>query len=346
MKYLKILLILLLIGAAALTPLKAVNTITGASAGEFVKVGAAGAQFMKIPVGARASAMANTYGSVADDLTAVFWNPAGLADINTMSANVTYTSWLASFSHNFGALALPISNNYTLAASIVSFNSGDIEITTLDNAQGTGAHYQISDVSIGLSFAGYLTDQFSFGMTMKYINNSFSEVSASGVSFDVGTMYDTEIQGIKLGFSIHNLGTEQTYSGQDLNTTKKMHEGLYASPLDASYMASSFQLPLTFRAGISSDVIKNRTMSLIVAADFVTMSDVSEQFSFGAEWGYKDIIFIRGGYLFGQDQFGIAGGAGIKYSGGGFEGEIDYSISPTFDLGLVNRIGINLVVGG
>ena len=86
-------------------------------------------------------------------------------------------------------------------------------------------------------------------------------------------------------------------------------------------------------------------MSLIVAADFITFSDVAEQFSIGAEWGYKDIIFIRGGYLFGQDQFGLSGGAGIKYLAGGFAGELGYSISPTFDLGLVNRIGINIIMG-
>ena len=180
---------------------------------------------------------------------------------------------------------------------------------------------------------------------MKYINNQFSEVAASGVAFDVGTMYDTEIQGIKLGFSIHNLGTQETYSGQDLNTTKKLNNSFYASPLDVAYLASSFALPLTFRAGISSEIISNKDMTLLVAADFITFSDVAEQFSIGAEWGYKDIIFVRGGYLFGQDQFGLAGGVGIKYLTGGFSGQLDYSISPTFDLGLVNRIGINIVMG-
>lgn len=345
MKYLKIILIMLVSGSIAFFPLKADNTISGASLGEFIKVGAAGAQFMKIPIGTRATGMANTHGAVANDLTAVFWNPAGIADIKYMSANVTYTSWLASFSHNFGAMALPISENYTLAAHIVSFTSGDIPITTINNDKGTGSSYRVSDVNLGLTFSGYLTDQFSFGFTMKYISNQFSEVSASGVAFDVGTMYDTEIQGIKLGFSIHNLGTEQTYSGQDLNTTKRLNNAFYASPLDAAYLASSFALPLTFRAGISSEIIKDKTMSLIVAADFITFSDVAEQFSIGAEWGYKDIIFIRGGYLFGQDQFGLSGGAGIKYLAGGFAGELGYSISPTFDLGLVNRIGINIIMG-
>lgn len=345
MKYFKIILILLMSYSFSILSLKADDAAAGASLGEFVKVGAAGAQFMKIPIGARATGMANTQGAVANDLTSVFWNPAGVADIKSMSANFTYTSWIASFSHNFGAFALPLSENYTIAAHIVSFTSGDIPITTIDQDQGTGSSYRVSDVNLGLTVSGYLTNQFSFGFTMKYINNQFSEVAASGVAFDVGTMYDTEIQGIKLGFSIHNLGTQETYSGQDLNTTKKLNNSFYASPLDVAYLASSFALPLTFRAGISSEIISNKDMTLLVAADFITFSDVAEQFSIGAEWGYKDIIFVRGGYLFGQDQFGLAGGVGIKYLTGGFSGQLDYSISPTFDLGLVNRIGINIVMG-
>lgn len=321
------------------------GAVSGSTTGEkFVKVGAAGAQFLKIPIGARANGMAGAYSSVCNDLTAVFWNPAGLADVKYISADFSYTQWFAGFKHSFGAFALPVGQNFTATVSLVSLNSGDIEITTLEKPNGTGLNYQVSDVSIAFSFAGYLTDQFSFGLTAKYVNNSISNLNSRGIAFDVGTMYETGIQGIKLGFSIHNLGLKQTYSGQDLNSARKLYDALNAAPLDIAYIASSYNLPLIFRAGVSSEIWKTEEHKVIAAFDFITLSDTPEHFAIGAEYTFKDLVSLRAGYLFGTDVFGLSGGAGIKYFAGGFSGEIDYSITPTTHIGLVNRLSVKVAV--
>lgn len=321
----------------------ALDDITsGSSGGEFLKVGAAGAQFLKIGVGARGTGMAGAFGSLANDLTAIHWNPAGIADIKGMSGNFNYTQWFAGFKHSFAAFALPVGDNFTAAAHVISFSSDRIEITTLERPQGTGLYYSVNDIALGLSFGGYLTDQFSFGITAKLINSAFSSISSSGFAFDVGTMYETGIQGIKLGFSIHNLGTEQTYSGQALATAKKLYDAMNAAPLDVVYVANSFSIPLIFRAGASSTLIEDDMNKLIAALDFVTLSDTPEQFALGLEYTYKGFLSLRGGYRLGQDQFNLAGGIGLNYIGGGFIGQLDYSINPTKDLGLVNRISINV----
>ena len=317
---------------------------SGSSAGEFLKVGAAGGQFLKVPIGARACGMGGAYGAVTDDLTSIFWNPAGLADIKGMSGSFSYTQWFAGFSHNFGGLSLPIGDNFTVALSAISFNSDRIEITTLDRPEGTGSYYTISDVALGVSFAGYLTDQFSFGITAKYVNNAFADLSANGFAFDVGTMYETGIQGIKLGFSIHNLGTDQQYTGKDLKSTKKLYDAMNASPMDVEYLTNPFSIPIIFRAGVTSDIITTDEHNLIAALDFLTLSDTPEQFILGAEYTWSNLLSIRGGYIIGQDQFNISGGVGVKYIGGGFAGQIDYSISPTSNLGLVNRLTVNLLI--
>lgn len=321
------------------------GAVSGSTVGEkFVKVGAAGAQFLKIPIGARANGMAGAYSSVCNDLTSVFWNPAGLADIKYISADFSYAQWFAGFKHSFGAFALPVGQNFTATVSLVSLNSGDIEITTLEKPNGTGLNYQVSDVSIAFSFAGYLTDQFSFGLTVKYINNSISNLNSRGIAFDVGTMYETGIQGIKLGFSIHNLGLKQAYSGQDLNSARKLFDALNAAPLDIAYIASSYNLPLIFRAGVSSEIWKTEEHKVITALDFITLSDTPEHFAIGAEYTFKDLVSLRAGYLLGTDVFGLSGGAGIKYFAGGFSGEIDYSITPTTHIGLVNRLSVKVAV--
>ncbi|MFP4528176.1 MAG: PorV/PorQ family protein [Candidatus Kapaibacterium sp.] len=321
------------------------NAIGSSSGDVFAKVGGAGAQFLKIPLGARGTAMGGAQGAVANDLTAIFWNPAGIANIHSISANFSYTQWFAGFSHNFAALALPFGDNFTAAFNLVSFGSGDIPITTLDRPDGTGANYSVSDIAFGFAFGGYLTEQFSFGINAKYINSSFASVSSSGIAFDIGTRYETGIQGIAVGFSLHNLGTEQQYTGQDLRTTRKILEAMNASPVDAEYVSSGFSLPLAFRAGISSNVYETEEHMVVAAFDFVTYSDTPEEFMIGAEYTWRDFVSVRGGYNIGQDQFGLTGGVGLKYDGGGFGGVIDYSIAPTFDLGLVNRLSLSLSFG-
>jgi hypothetical protein len=321
----------------------AVKNITGTtSGGDFTKVGAAGAQFMKIGIGPRAAGMAGAYGAVADDLTSVFWNPAGLANVNSIQATFNYTSWFAGFDHNFGAIALPIGDNFTAALHMASFGSDRIEITTIDNPDGLGTYYSVADIALGLTFSGYLTDQFSFGITAKYISNTFASMGADGVAFDFGTMYETGIQGIRLGFSIHNLGPEQQYEGEDLRTSKKIWEDLDAAPLDATYITTPFALPLIFRAGIAADIVEMDEHKLIGSFDFLTLSDTPEQFALGLEYTWNDLLSVRGGYLLGHDQFNLAGGVGINYFTGSFMGQLDYSISPTSDIGLVHRIGISI----
>ena len=323
----------------------AVGEGIGSTAGEFSKVGGAGGQFLKIGVGARATAMAGAYGSVVDDLSSIHWNPAGLAKIKNMSAEFSYNQWFATYSQNFGAIAMPMGSDFTIAASVVNLTSGNIPVTTIERPSGTGSNYSISDLALSLSLAGYLTDQFSFGITAKLVNNSFASVSSSGLAFDIGTLFDTQFLGIKLGFSIHNLGMTQNYSGSDLLTTKKLWESMYSAPLDANYNSFEYSLPLIFRAGISSDIYKDDEHAVLGSLDFTTYSDVPEQFALGAEYVWNDLVAIRGGYLIGQDQFGLAGGFGIKYDGGAFGGRIDYSINPTKTLGLVNRITIGLNFG-
>jgi long-subunit fatty acid transport protein len=321
--------------------LNAADNVQGSSNGDFLKVGAAGAQFLKIGVGARGSAM-GAYSAVANDLSSVWWNPAGIADVKTMGGELNYTQWFAGLQHMFAGVSLPIGANYTLAGTITSFTSGDIPVTRIDNLN-TGLKYQISDIAATLTFAGYLTEDFSFGISGKYVQNGISLLTSTGVAFDVGTTYNTGLYGIRLAFAMLNLGSKMQYSGADLRTTKKIIQELRTSPIDAEFVTSSYSMPLMFRAGLSSEVYKTEEHKVIVAGDFTTLSDVPEQFALGAEYTFKDLISLRGGYLFNHDQFGLSGGIGINWdSGSGIKAGMDYSINPTSDIGVINRISVKL----
>lgn len=315
---------------------------SASNAENFTKVGADGGQFLKIGIGARGTGMAGAFSALVNDLTALYYNPAGINDQEGVTTNFSYTQWFGGFSHNFAAVAFPISSEYRVAISFVNFTTGDIEETTLLQDQGTGRNYSVNDIALQLTFAGKLTDQFSFGVTAKYVQLGFADVGSKGLAIDVGTHYDTGIEGIKFGFSVHNLGTDQAYSGQGLSDRNKVNKFISSLPKDLEYTAYKFSLPLMFRVGFGKEIFKDDMNKLDAAFDFVASSDSPEQYIFGAEYSWNDFVFVRGGYLIGHDELGVAGGLGLNYSSGGFIGTLDYSINPTADIGLINRFTVGL----
>ncbi len=332
--------------------LRAEDNVIAASSGEFSKVGAAGAQFLKIGVGARATGMAGAFTAIANDPTALYWNVAGISDISNLAVAANYTQWFGGFSHSFAAGVVPLGKTYRAGLSFISFNSGNIPITTIDADKGTRGSYSVGDFAIAGSFGGYITQQFAFGATLRYNASTFGTLLSDGISFDLGTLYRSGYKGMSFGFSIQNLGGMQNYTGQDLNTSIKIVDALNSSKVQTQMLTNPYNIPLTFRAGAAFDIMSiindvdntpdNADDKLTAAVDFVTLSDTPEQLAFGAEYTFMNLLLVRGGYRFGQDSFGLAGGVGFQYLSGDFNGQIDYSINPVKNIGLVNRIGLSM----
>ncbi len=347
----KILTLICLVALSVLTVKEAyaAEVIPGAasSAGQINKVGAAGSQFLKIPIGTRATGMAGANGAAVNDLSCLFWNPAALVTLEGAGATVEHTTWFANYGVSFAAASLPISEQFAVAASIISLSSGDIEETTMDFQDGTGGNYSVQDLSAQLTFSGKITDQFSFGVTAKYLNNKIANLSSGGFAFDIGTLYDTGIQGIKIGFSIHNFGGDMRYDGQNLRTEAALYSNeIYQSELDASYLSSTYSAPVIFRAGLSSEIYNEGDNAITAAFDFVTHSDIPEQFAFGAEYVWKEFLSLRGGYNIGHDNNGVAFGVGLKYFTGGMTADFGYSMTPAMEIDqLVHRVGVSLHFG-
>ncbi|GAB5466607.1 MAG: hypothetical protein Kapaf2KO_20430 [Candidatus Kapaibacteriales bacterium] len=342
----KKLLLIMLTAAFPLSVLHAENEgpqpLGSSDPDNFVKAGAAGAGFLKIGIGARGTAMAGATGALVDDLSAIHWNPAGVAQVQGVSVFGSVSPYFADFNHNFVAASVGISEDFVLAAHANSFGATGIPITTLVDDQGTGATYDINDLSVGLTFAGYLTDQFAFGITGKYARTAFAAVGAGVVSFDVGTQYDTGLYGLQIGFSIHNLGGQTQFEGEDLASTYTALSTASQAPVDIQLASFPFSMPLTFRAGIGGDIYDQDEHLLRAEFDFITYSDSPEQAAIGAEYVWNDILAARAGYLFNNDQFGLSWGAGFIYKTGDFDGSIDYGMDLTANLGLVHRINLNI----
>ena len=307
---------------------------------EFSKVGASSGNFLNIPVGARAVGMGSGFVAVADDPSALYWNPAGIMQSPGASAAYSFTGMFAGITHNFAGVTFPVGSSYKAGVSAISYGTDDIEVTTMFDQDGTGEKYTVRDLSLALSFAGQLTDQFSFGVTGKFIDLAIATQSANGVAFDVGTLYKPGFLGMRLGFAVQNLSAPLKYTGNGLVRPGTVDPTTGNQGPDLQEEALTASLPLIFRAGLSSNVLEgDATNALLVGTEFSTASDRGEFVSLGAEYTWNNLISARAGYQFGAtDAYGLSGGVGLKYETGSFYGQLDYSVRPHSTLGLVNQI--------
>ena len=181
-------------------------------------VGTAGAQFLKIGPGARVDSLGGAFGGLANDVTSIYWNPAGISQLEKTSFSDTHTVWLADIRYNYLAFATPIEKVGTLGASVTFLNVPDTEITTLAKPDGTGLWYSAYDTAISVAYARQLYAKesgvnLSFGINAKYIHQQIHRESARGVAIDVGTLYHTGWRSLRIGMCFSNFGPEMRFSG-------------------------------------------------------------------------------------------------------------------------------------
>jgi hypothetical protein len=322
---------------------------TGAKAQDVKKVGTSAAAFLRIPVGSRGAAMGSAFVSIADDATAMFWNPGGLARITGPSLYVDHSPYLPGLDFNYFALALPFENIGTLGVNVTALNTEEMLVTTPDQPMGTGETFTATSIAVGLAYAKNLTDRFSIGANFKYVTESIFNSRATGFAFDIGTLYTTPFDGIRLGFSISNFGTDMRIDGEDLNIRVDIapdQEGNNQSVV-GQLKTDNFDSPLIMRVGLSWDVLQMAGNRLTVAIDGLNPNDNAQSVNLGAEYAlFKEMLILRGGFndLFLDDrEKGLTLGAGLNVK---IEGGIGFTAGYAFQdfkhLGEVNRFSMAL----
>ncbi len=282
------------------------------------KTGTTSAQFLKIGIGARAIGMGGAFGSVADDISSIYWNPAGLSRISGRGEAVfNYVDWLMDIKYSFAAFALNLGNLGTIGMQISSLTMGDMEVRTVEMPDGTGERFKAGGLMMGISYARQLTDRFSIGFNAKYVREYIWHETAQGFALDFGTLYITPfLNGMRIGASMSNYGTKMQLTGRDLIIIYTVGGGT-GNNINAFIQTDKFEMPLIFRVGLSNDFIKTESQRLTTAVDAVHPNDNTEYLNLGLEYSFKEIFFLRGGYksLFekgGEQRYTF--GVGIKYS--------------------------------
>jgi hypothetical protein len=293
------------------------------------RAGTATAQFLKIGVDARATAMGESFVAVANDASALFWNPAGITQFQTNEVLIAHTSWFADIRHQFLGVVYHPSTEDAVGVSITSLNMDDMPVTTEFAPTGNGNYFKFGDVAVGLTYSRKLTPQFSFGGTVRYIEETMDVLKMRSVVIDMGTYYWTGLGTSRFSAVLTNFGNQMSPSG-----TLSLNDGQTVQQFQ------EFPPPTIFKFGFAMDPIMDEQNILTTSIQLNHPNDNSENICMGAEYGFQKTFFVRGGYKFNVDEQSYSCGAGIVASMKGIILDVDYSFAAFTNLGGVHRISM------
>lgn len=317
---------------------------------QITKTGTTAAKFLSIGIGPRANAMGGAFTSIVDDASALYWNPAGAAALDQYEAMFTHTSLFKGLdiSLNYAAIVVPTDGWGNFGVSVTTLDYGTMDVTTEYYPEGTGEKFSASSYAFALSYARNITEDFTAGITIKYIRELIFNSSADGIAFDIGTIFNTPFYGIKFSSIITNYGSKMQIMGEDLlirYDSDPQRNGNNES-VDAYYKTDKFELPLKLQIGLSRGFEFFESQKFILAVDAIHTNDNAEYVNVGAELSMFDNLFsLRGGYktLFLKDsQEGLALGVGINYGLEVVTVAFDYAFQEYEFLGNTHSFGVRL----
>ena len=310
------------------------------------KVGTTAGQFLGISVGPRATAMGGAYVASNNDVTSLYWNPGAVAQAGKSQLIFSNTDWLVGTKFRWLGFLLSLDEENAVGVSLTQLDYGEEDVTTVAAPNGTGERWSAQDLAIAFTYSRRLTDRFSMGASVKYIDQRIWNESATAFAFDLGLLFVTGFNDMRLGVSMSNFVGDMKLDGRDLLIRVDIDPENSGSnkALVGSIKTDPWPIPLTFRVGVAMDVYKDDIVRLTLATDALMPNDNDGSVNVGGEFGWSDMVFLRGGYrsVLGEGkEDGLSLGAGLKYTATGIGAlEVHYAWSQFGAFGNLNTIAL------
>ncbi len=295
--------------------------------------------FLLISPGARASGMGEAFVALADDATAVYWNPAGLAFQTGSEITFMHCKWLpallgagADMYYEFLAYRQYVPGlRGTLGGNITFFNMGEMNQTGESGPEIIGTFHSW-DLNVTLAYATKLNENLGLGVSARYIRSNLAPVGAgeekgtgigNAFAVDIGVLWKMPfIRGLSFGANLSNLGPKITYidAAQADPLPTNLRLGFAYKALDSDYNKLTLcldtnKLLVVRHADGPPDPFYKAIFSAWGDGSF---NDQMKRMisSIGAEYVYNNMIFLRAGYYYdeeGKVQY-PSFGAGLQYS--------------------------------
>lgn len=295
------------------------------------RAGISTAQFLKIGVGGRATAMGDAFVAVANDVSALYWNPAGLTQFSENQIMFSHNQWVVDINHDFIGAVYHLDDANAFGVSVTSLSMEQMKVTTEYAPFGTGEYFGFSDLGISISYSRRMTDQFSFGGTIRYIEESLDKLKMRGVMIDLGTYYWTGLGSTRFAVVVSNFGNDLAPDGEVVlvgNRTKSDWQ--------------SFSPPTMFRIGFAFEPYEDEENKVTTSIQLNHPNDNSENLSLGFEYTWNKMFFARGGYKINVDEQNYSFGAGINVPISIANFSLDYAYANFTRLGSAHRFSITL----
>lgn len=282
--------------------------------------GDAGALFLRIGMGARASGMGEAFGAVAKDASSVYWNPGAMSAVLGTQFMFMHNEYLqsirleqAALTHetDFGTLGLGFAGLYM--DEMDRFESVPSAIPL-----GTFSAY---DVSFSVGFSRYVVPNLSAGVVGKFVFENIDDSTAKGFAVDAGLFHVSRIRGVKFAAVVSNLGAPINFE-------------------DDRFVGEDFSLPRVAKlAGAFERHYNALRGDVLITLDVLFPNDSGVKQHIGAEYGYDKKLYLRGGFKGGYNSQGPTAGVGIHYD------EFEFNYAVLFvrnDLGDSHRFSMSL----
>ena len=261
---------------------------------EFKKTATAGFTFLQIPETARTAALGEASIALSDqNSSSIFNNPAGLGFMkNSHSLSISYAPWFADIK-NYATSYAYNTGFGVIGVGMFMMDYGEMPRTVIAGGQkvyNVVGSFNANSLALGVSYSRMLTDRFSFGVQLKYVQEKIDIYKADNILFDGGVLYYTGLSSLRIAATIQNFG------------------------VNSKFINDEFKMPAVLRLGAAAEVLGDfdSDYRVTVVAEAVNPNDGDERVNLGTEIGWKNIVVLRGGYKFFYDEESYSFGVGIN----------------------------------